>query len=886
MAWSEDDPRSDHTSLNRGTTDMSRQSSIHSRRTMSTRVRPRLEALEDRVQPSTVSWISSTSGAWSTAADWSTGAMPRPGDDVVINRSSAVTVTLSASTSINSLSLTGATLNVTGGTLAVAADFSNAGSLEVQPGAHLTVAGDYSQSAAGALTLPAAGLTTGVKTNLLTSAGFESPSLTTTAPTGWSFWGTSYLSAQFAHTGVQSLQEYGPNSGVLESFAVTPGVSYTATVYAMTPTTNRLTGPEGGFLEVIFYGASGNQISPYSPPNSVNILSSTSAIGGPISGSVGKQGWNYFSNTVVAPSSAASVDFILETGAYTGLSGTAGGAVFWDDPQFGTTAANGGVKTNLLTSAGFESPSLTTTAPTGWTSWGTSYVSTQFAHTGAQSLQQYGPNSGVLESFAVTPGVSYTGTVYAMTPGDNELTGPEGAFLQVMYYDANGNLISSYTPPNSVEILNSASATGGKLTGSVGNQRWNDFSTTTVAPADAATVNFVLETGAYTGLPGTAGGAVFWDDPQFGPTAAKASTASAVNITNNGTINIGAGDTVAASGTFTQTKTGTLDIQLGGPLASRLYGTLSSAGVARLDGTLKAALASSYTPALTDGFNVVTYPRVTGTFATYKLPSGSNFSFAAAVNPTYVGLGAVPTRPATTVNTGAVLGAVSTNMLGVNLAWWDDQLTTAQTQQMVAAAGLTAFRFPGGSSSDDYHFNVSSNFSDPSANTIAQFAQFVERAGGVGLVTLDYGSGSPQEAAAELAYLEGSPSDTAAIGTGLEWNDSTNQWQQVNWHTVGYWASLRAATPLPQDDGYNFLRIDHPAPFSDIKYWEVGNEEYGGWEIDHHGTPGPGGVSTGGQHDPATYAAFAHAFAAFAAQIDPGISHRYRQRRPDRGKRQ
>ncbi len=110
------------------------------------------------------------------------------------------------------------------------------------------------------------------------------------------------------------------------------------------------------------------------------------------------------------------------------------------------------------------------------------------------------------------------------------------------------------------------------------------------------------------------------------------------------------------------------------------------------------------------------------------------------------------------------------------------------------------------------------------------------------------------------------------IGDGLEWNDSTNQWQTVNWQTVGYWASLRAAAPLPVDDGYNFLRIDQPAPFSDIKYWEVGNEEYGSWEIDHHGTPGPGGVSTGAQHDPATYAAFAETFAQFAAEIDPGIS--------------
>ncbi len=307
--------------------------------------------------------------------------VPGAGDDVVINQSAAVTVTLSASTSINSLSLTGATLNVTAGTLAVAADSSNAGSLEIQPGAQVTFAGNYTQSTAGSLTIPTAGLTTGVGSNLLSDAGFESPSVTTTAPSDWSSWGTSYLSTQYAYTGAQSLEASGPNSGVLQSFAVTPGVSYTGTVYAMTPATDPLTGPEGGYLEVIYYDANGNQLSSYSPPNSVNILSSASGTGGPLAGSVGNQGWNSFSTTAVAPSSAATVDFILETGAYTGLSGTAGGAVFWDDPQFGPTASGGtGVSNNWLSNAGFESPSVATTSPGGWSSWGSSYLSGQYAY--------------------------------------------------------------------------------------------------------------------------------------------------------------------------------------------------------------------------------------------------------------------------------------------------------------------------------------------------------------------------------------------------------------------------------------------------------------------------------------------------------------------------
>ena len=63
----------------------------------------------------------------------------------------------------------------------------------------------------------------------------------------------------------------------------------------------------------------------------------------------------------------------------------------------------------------------------------------------------------------------------------------------------------------------------------------------------------------------------------------------------------------------------------------------------------------------------------------------------------------------------------------------------------------------------------------------------------------------------------------------------------TDWKTVGYWATLRAAAPLPTDDGEQLPRISHPAPFG-IKYWEIGNELYGngyyygscGWEADMH----------------------------------------------------
>jgi hypothetical protein len=211
------------------------------------------------------------------------------------------------------------------------------------------------------------------------------------------------------------------------------------------------------------------------------------------------------------------------------------------------------------------------------------------------------------------------------------------------------------------------------------------------------------------------------------------------------------------------------------------------------------------------------------------------------------------------VNASQIVRPVNTQLLGVNTVWWDTSESTSQTEQMVESAGLNLFRLPGGSSTDDFHFNAPPNYQGK--GTIPSMASFVAAVNGNAVVTLDYGSGSPQEAAAELAYLNAPVGSTTPIGDGLEWNDTTGTWQTVNWQTAGYWASLRAAQPLAVDDGLNFMRLGRTAPFG-FTYFEVGNEEYGGWEIDHHTA----------QHDPTTYVTFAKQFQTYAASIDPSIS--------------
>ena len=72
-------------------------------------------------------------------------------------------------------------------------------------------------------------------------------------------------------------------------------------------------------------------------------------------------------------------------------------------------------------------------------------------------------------------------------------------------------------------------------------------------------------------------------------------------------------------------------------------------------------------------------------------------------------------------------------------------------------------------------------------------------------------------------------------------------------------AALRAVAPLAQNDGLNFLRLGRAAPFG-LHYFEVGNEQYGSWEVDRHGQGG----DTGLPHDPATYVRFAKRFADYA----------------------
>ncbi len=186
-----------------------------------------------------------------------------------------------------------------------------------------------------------------------------------------------------------------------------------------------------------------------------------------------------------------------------------------------------------------------------------------------------------------------------------------------------------------------------------------------------------------------------------------------------------------------------------------------------------------------------------------------------------------------TVDADKLRLAMAPRALAVETPVSDNNVVTVEVLNLLKDAGVTTLRYPGGGYADNFHWSTNrpTNSQAPltqrygnfaANNDFGHFVALFDRLG-TAVLTVNYGSnldgtggGEPAEAAAWVAYANGSPTDTKAIG-----KDSTG----YDWQTVGYWASLRAAAPLASDDGKNFLRIRHPQPIN-VLYWEVGNEVY------------------------------------------------------------
>ncbi len=190
---------------------------------------------------------------------------------------------------------------------------------------------------------------------------------------------------------------------------------------------------------------------------------------------------------------------------------------------------------------------------------------------------------------------------------------------------------------------------------------------------------------------------------------------------------------------------------------------------------------------------------------------------------------------------------------GLNATIWDNDFATPQTIALLTNMGIQALRFPGGSTSDDFHwlYNRQDENDWTWETSLASYIHVVTNTKARTMITLNYGTGTSNEAAAWVAYVNATTTNNVVLGV------DTNGF---NWGTAGSWAALRAAKPLAKDDGSNFLRISRSAPLG-FQYWEIGNEEYGSWETDSNNVP----------HDPYTYAERASGYIELMKAVDPNI---------------
>jgi alpha-N-arabinofuranosidase len=170
----------------------------------------------------------------------------------------------------------------------------------------------------------------------------------------------------------------------------------------------------------------------------------------------------------------------------------------------------------------------------------------------------------------------------------------------------------------------------------------------------------------------------------------------------------------------------------------------------------------------------------------------------------------IPSASTVAVNVDAtqVIRTLDSPLTGINAAVWDSSFESQTTKTLLESMGTKILRFPGGSLSDEYHWqtNTTLNNTWQWATSFDDFAAIAKSLDSQAIITVNYGTGTANEAAAWVKYAN-----------------------------------------VTQNYGF--------------KYWEIGNENYGTWETDHHTAA----------HDPYTYALEARDYITKMKAEDPTI---------------
>jgi hypothetical protein len=186
-----------------------------------------------------------------------------------------------------------------------------------------------------------------------------------------------------------------------------------------------------------------------------------------------------------------------------------------------------------------------------------------------------------------------------------------------------------------------------------------------------------------------------------------------------------------------------------------------------------------------------------------------------------------------TIDLKKTLGVIAPIAVGANAAAWDSNLVDSVVPGLLEDAGIQVMRYPGGSTADNYHW-LSNGVDDPTQGGTTPSANFdaymsvAQAIGAAAMITVNYGSGTPEEAA--------------------DWVRYANRGRR-------HYSGPVPTYPGASANGHNY----------GIRYWEIGNELYGDgtygatWELNHK------------SHDPTTYANGVVGYAAAMKAVDSSI---------------
>ncbi len=109
----------------------------------------------------------------------------------------------------------------------------------------------------------------------------------------------------------------------------------------------------------------------------------------------------------------------------------------------------------------------------------------------------------------------------------------------------------------------------------------------------------------------------------------------------------------------------------------------------------------------------------------------------------------VAEKVAVTVNAEAgktVTAKIPPGIFGINAALWDGDLLDPKTEKYVKAVNHHVLRYPGGLRADDDHWKEVLDKKDFMVDT-DEFLEFCEKTGTTAMITVNFGTGTPQEAA-------------------------------------------------------------------------------------------------------------------------------------------